>query len=138
MCGTCSHTHSALPGGPISCGDAGTFVSDPVHNLFPVNRNVLRCADTDANLVALYADNRHGDLRADHYGFANAAGKYERLYGPCGLSRFTSTSSRTGRTWRPFHTAAYYRANRLNALQYLFGIIPKEKSSVCLAVVRAG
>jgi len=49
------------------------FVLDSSIKFLAVNADLARRIDADANLVDLHAEDREGDIRADHYFFAGAA-----------------------------------------------------------------
>ena len=50
-----------------SCGSLlSPFILNSVVNLFTMNGDFLRCIDTDANLIASYAENSDGNLITNH------------------------------------------------------------------------
>jgi hypothetical protein len=55
------------------------FGFDALKDFFAMHGHILGSANTKADLVAFEPEHCHGDVMADHYGFANAAGQYEHF-----------------------------------------------------------
>src|SRR3984957_14002419 len=68
-------------------GIAVFFAFDTVVNLFTVDGHVLGRIDADPDLVPLDAQNRHGDLVADHHRLAHSSRQYQHVAAPssCGM-----------------------------------------------------
>jgi hypothetical protein len=54
-------------------------VLDPLEDLFPVNRDVLRCFDSETNLRSIHPKDRHDDVRTDPNDFANSSREYQHV-----------------------------------------------------------
>src|SRR5690606_35845900 len=54
---------------------AFALVLDALEDLVAVHGHGLRCIDTDADLVALDAENSHGHFLTDHHSFTNSTGQ---------------------------------------------------------------
>jgi hypothetical protein len=50
---------------------------DTLVDFFAVNGDIFRCADADAHLVGLHANDGHGDIVADHKRLANPSCQYQ-------------------------------------------------------------
>ena len=59
------HAGLAVGGGIAIPGRASVF--DALGDLFAMDGHVLRRIDADPHLVALHAEDRHGDVFADHH-----------------------------------------------------------------------
>jgi hypothetical protein len=53
-----------------------SLVLDPLKNLFSMDRDVLRCIYPNANLRAIYAEDRHDDVRTDPDDLSHSPRKY--------------------------------------------------------------
>jgi len=56
-----------------------SLVLDPLEDLFPVNRDVLRCFDSETNVGTLHTKDRHEDVRTDPNGFANSPREHQHV-----------------------------------------------------------
>jgi hypothetical protein len=50
---------------------------DALVDFFAMNGDVFRCADADTHLVALHANDGHGDVVPDHDSLANPSCQYQ-------------------------------------------------------------
>src|SRR6266700_2923138 len=67
-------THASLcTAGRIS------LVLDPLEHLFPMHRDVLRRIDSDTNVRAVHAKDRHDDVGTDPNDFANSPREYQHV-----------------------------------------------------------
>jgi hypothetical protein len=53
-----------------------SLVLDPLENLFPMDRDILRCINADADLGTVHAKDRHDDVRTDPDDLSNSPRKY--------------------------------------------------------------
>jgi hypothetical protein len=51
----------------------GALALDAVEDLLALHRDALGCIDAEANLIALDAQDRHGDFFTDHHGFTHSS-----------------------------------------------------------------
>jgi hypothetical protein len=52
-------------------------MSNALVDFFAMNGDVLRCIDADAYLVTPHADDRHGDVVADHHRLTHLSSQYQ-------------------------------------------------------------
>jgi hypothetical protein len=81
---------------------------DTLVDFFAMNGDIFRCADANAHLVGLHANDGHGDIVADHKSLANPSCQYQHgtslaIIGmPQGASR--TITALTPRRRRPVDT----------------------------------